>query len=95
MEFSRLVWNVTSVSTRQRLVPDAVRGRVNSICRLLARGRMPLGLVLSGVVVSLGELFLSRGTALVLPFWAAGAGSMLVAIPVWSAFQRGFAGISR
>lgn len=56
---------------------------------------MPLGLVLSGVVVSLGELFLSRGTALVLPFWAAGAGSMLVAIPVWSAFQRGFAGISR
>lgn len=95
MEFSRLVWNVTSVSTRQRLIPDAVRGRVNSICRLLAWGMMPLGLVLSGVVVSLGELFLSRGTALVLPFWVAGAGSMLVAIPVWSAFQRGFAGISR
>lgn len=74
MEFCSFVWNVVSVSTRQRLVPDALRGRVNSIYRLLAWGMMPLGLVLSGVVVSLGELVTSRATALVLPFWAAGLG---------------------
>jgi hypothetical protein len=83
MEFTGFVWNVVSVSTRQRLIPDALLGRVNSLYRLLAWGMMPLGLVLSGLVVSAGELFLPRGTALVLPFWAAGAGA------------RGFAGISR
>ncbi|MES2549483.1 MAG: MFS transporter [Pseudomonadota bacterium] len=95
MEFCSFVWNVVSVSTRQRLIPDALRGRVNSIYRLLAWGMMPLGLVLSGVVVSLGELVTSRGTALVLPFWVAGLGSVVVAILVWRAIARGFAGISR
>jgi MFS family permease len=95
MEFCSFVWNVVSVSTRQRLIPDSLRGRVNSIYRLLAWGMMPLGLVLSGVVVSLGELFLPRATALILPFWAAGLGSVLVAALVWGAIARGFAGISR
>lgn len=95
MEFTGFVWNVVSVSTRQRLIPDALLGRVNSLYRLLAWGMMPLGLVLSGLVVSAGELFLPRGTALVLPFWAAGAGSVLVAGVVWRRIARGFAGISR
>lgn len=95
MEFSGFVWNVVSVSTRQRLIPDALLGRVNSIYRLLAWGMMPLGLVLSGVVVSLGELVTARGTALVRPFWAAGLGSVVVTILVWRAIARGFAGISR
>ena len=95
MEFCSFVWNVVSVSTRQRLIPDALRGRVNSIYRLLAWGMMPLGLVLSGFVVTLGELVLSRGTALVLPFWAAGLGSVVVAALVWRPIARGFARISR
>ncbi len=95
MEFSGFVWNVVSVSTRQRLIPDALLGRVNSVYRLLAWGMMPLGLVLSGVVVSLGELVASRGTALALPFWAAGLGSVVVTILVWRAIARGFVGISR
>lgn len=95
MEFSGFVWNVVSVSTRQRLIPDALLGRVNSLYRLLAWGMMPVGLVLSGLLVSLGELFLSRGTALVLPFWMAGAGSLVVTALVWAAIARGFAGISR
>lgn len=95
MEFCSFVWNVVSVSTRQRLIPDALRGRVNSIYRLLAWGMMPLGLVLSGVVVSLGELFLPRGMALQLPFWAAGLGSLAVTVLVWRGIARGFAGISR
>lgn len=95
MEFSGFVWNVVSVSTRQRMIPDALLGRVNSIYRLLAWGMMPLGLVLSGLVVSLGEASLARSTALVLPFWVAGAGSIVVTVRVWGAIQRGFAGISR
>lgn len=95
MEFSGFVWNVVSVSTRQRLIPDALLGRVNSLYRLLAWGMMPLGLVLSGLVVSLGELFLPRGTALLLPFCAAGLGSLVVTALVWGGIARGFAGISR
>lgn len=95
MEFSGFVWNVVSVSTRQRLIPDALLGRVNSLYRLLAWGMMPVGLVLSGLVVSLGELVLTRGAALVLPFWVAGVGSLVVTGLVWAAIARGFAGISR
>lgn len=95
MEFTGFVWNVVSVSTRQRLIPDALLGRVNSLYRLLAWGMMPLGLVLSGLVVSAGELVLSRGAALVLPFWVAGLGSALVTALVWTAIARGFVGISR
>lgn len=95
MEFSGFVWNVVSVSTRQRLIPDALLGRVNSLYRLLAWGMMPLGLVLSGLVVSAAELFAPRGTALLLPFWAAGLGSLAVTVLVWRGIARGFAGISR
>jgi sulfite exporter TauE/SafE len=94
MEFAGFVWNVVSVSTRQRLVPDALRGRVNSIYRLLSWGMMPLGLVLSGLVVQLGEQVLTRSAALVLPFWVAGLGTGIVAILVWPGIRRGFAGIS-
>jgi MFS family permease len=95
MEFSGFVWNVVSVSTRQRLIPDALLGRVNSIYRLLAWGMMPLGLILSGLVVSVGELVISRGAALVLPFWVAGLGSLVVTGLVWGRIRQGFAGISR
>ncbi len=91
MEFTGLVWNVVSVSTRQRMVPDAVRGRVNSLYRLLAWGMMPVGLVLSGVIISLAELALPRAGALVLPFWAAGIGSMVLTFAVRAAIERGFA----
>jgi MFS family permease len=95
MEFSGFVWNVVSVSTRQRMIPDALLGRVNSLYRLLAWGMMPVGLVLSGLVVSLGEHLVARETALVLPFWVAGAGSLMVTGLVWGRIRQGFAGISR
>lgn len=95
MEFSGLVWNVVSVSTRQRLIPDALLGRVNSLYRLLAWGMMPVGLILSGLVVSLGEVVLPRGVALQMPFWVAGVGSSVVTALVWTRIARGFAGISR
>jgi MFS family permease len=91
MEFSGFVWNVVSVSTRQRMIPDALRGRVNSLYRLLAWGMMPLGLLLSGVTVTLAEAMLPRDLALTLPFWVAGLGSILLSLVVWRAIQRGFA----
>ncbi|MCC6517326.1 MAG: MFS transporter, partial [Tabrizicola sp.] len=48
-----------------------------------------------GLVVSLGETFVARDLALVLPFWVAGMGSFGVAALVWGGIARGFAGISR
>ncbi|MDP3196091.1 MFS transporter [Tabrizicola sp.] len=95
MEFAGLVWNVVSVSTRQRMIPNAIMGRVNSLYRLLAWGMIPVGLVLSGAIVSLAELGLSRGQALIAPFWFAAIGSLVLTLAVWRAIARGFAGISR
>ena len=54
---------------------------------------MPLGLVLSGLVVSMGEAAQPRETARTLPFQAAGLGSRLPAAAVWRSIPRGFASI--
>lgn len=48
-----MVWNVIVVSLRQRLTPDHLLGRVNSVFRLLAWGTMPLGAATGGVLASL------------------------------------------
>jgi MFS family permease len=48
------VWNVVTLSLRQRITPDALLGRLNSCYRLVAWGTMPLGAAVGGL---LGELF--------------------------------------
>jgi MFS family permease len=48
-----VVWNVITVSLRQRIVPDQLLGRVNAGYRLLAWGTQPIGALIGGVV---GEL---------------------------------------
>jgi MFS family permease len=55
-------WNVITVSLRQRLIPDRLLGRVNSVYRLMAWGTMPLGAVLGGL---LGRVFSVRTPFLV------------------------------
>ena len=89
-EFSGLVWNIVSVSTRQRIIPDALLGRVNSLYRLLAWGMIPAGLFLSGLVVRVADGPLPRSTALVLPFWIAAGGMILLIAVAWRALGRGF-----
>lgn len=42
--------NVLVISTRQRLIPVELLGRVNSAYRLIGMGAMPLGAALGGVV---------------------------------------------
>lgn len=49
-----VVWNVITVSLRQRIVPDRLLGRVNAAYRLFAWGTQPLGALVGGVV---GELW--------------------------------------
>lgn len=90
LDLTGLIWNVVSVSTRQRMIPDALMGRVNSLYRLLAWGMMPVGLILSGLLVSGSELLLSRGAALTVPFWAAAIGGLLLTLVAWRGLAQGF-----
>jgi MFS family permease len=89
-QFVGLVWNTVSVSYRQRTIPDALLGRVNSIYRLFAWGMMPIGLLLSGALVSASEPFLPRETALAIPFMVAALGVTLLSVLTWKPLGRGF-----
>lgn len=90
MEFTGLVWNVVSVSTRQRMIPDALLGRVNSLYRLLAWGMIPVGLLLSGLIVRWAHGPLLRDTALILPFGVAALGALILTWVTWAALGQGF-----
>jgi MFS family permease len=68
-----IVWNVITVSLRQRIAPDHMLGRVNAGYRLLAWGTMPLGAGLGGV---LAAVFGLRTT-----FWITG-GINLLCVPL-------------
>jgi MFS family permease len=45
-----VLWNVITVSLRQRISPNRLLGRVNSAYRLLAWGTMPLGAAVGGLL---------------------------------------------
>ncbi|WP_063784098.1 MFS transporter [Streptomyces sp. SBT349] len=51
--FSVVMWNITTVSLRQTLVPDGLAGRVNGAHRLVTFGVMPLGALGGGVFTDL------------------------------------------
>jgi MFS family permease len=58
------IWNVITVSLRQRIIPDHLLGRVNSAYRLLGWGSMPIGAALGGLVaewLSVRAVFLLAG----------------------------------
>ena len=90
-EFSGLVWNTVSVSYRQRVIPNALLGRVSSLYRLFAWGMMPVGLLLSGLIVKAAENVVTRDLALIMPFLVAGTGGLLLSMvasrPLWRAFD--------
>ncbi|WP_410580958.1 MFS transporter [Amycolatopsis sp. lyj-108] len=48
--FVTTIWNVVTVSVRQRAVPASLLGRVNSVYRLLGWGLMPLGALAGGLL---------------------------------------------
>jgi MFS family permease len=45
-----MMWNVITVSLRQRITPDHLLGRMNATYRLFAWGVMPIGALLGGLV---------------------------------------------
>ena len=79
-----VVWNVITVSLRQRIIPDHLLGRVNAVYRFFGWGTISVGTLLGGVLVSAGEPFLGREWALRAPFLLAGAAYLvllLLALP--------------
>ncbi len=45
-----MMWNIVTVSLRQRMTPDHLLGRVNATYRLFAWGSMPVGAILGGLM---------------------------------------------
>src|SRR5580692_1671557 len=75
--FSVAMWNVVTVSLRQRIVPGHLLGRVNSVYRMLGWGLMPLGALAGG--------FVAHAAGLRAPYIVAGllcGLSALAAIPI-------------
>jgi MFS family permease len=75
-----MLWNVVTVSWRQRRIPAELMGRVNSIYRFFGWGSMPLGALAAGAVVALVEPQAGREIALRAPFLFAAAGSAILLI---------------
>jgi MFS family permease len=72
-----VVWNVITVSLRQRIIPDHLLGRVNSVYRFLGWGAIPVGALAGG--------FLANAFGLRTPWLVAGALTIVaaaVALPV-------------
>jgi MFS family permease len=71
MAFGTTVWNTVTVSLRQRIVPPALFGRVNSVYRWLVWGSISIGAAIGGIV--------AREFGLRAPFFF-GAGSGVLAL---------------
>ena len=69
------VWGSTSVTVRQRAVPEALQGRVSSVNSLGVYGGLVLGAALAGPIA--GRFGVTG------PFWFAFAGSALFVVAMW------------
>ncbi|MBP1853305.1 MFS transporter [Rhizobium halophytocola] len=77
------VWNIITVSLRQRLIPAHLLGRVTSVYRLFGLGMIPLGFVLSGLTVTVTEPLVGRHAALCAPFALAAVLVALLLATLW------------
>ncbi|MEM7320123.1 MAG: MFS transporter [Pseudomonadota bacterium] len=76
--FAALLWNVVTVSYRQRLIPDDLLGRVNSLYRFFGWGMMPFGALIGGAVVGWAEPQIGREAALRLPYLLGSLGMLAI-----------------
>jgi predicted MFS family arabinose efflux permease len=74
-----MVWGVVTVSLRQRLVPDRLRGRVNSVYFLFDLGGAALGTLLGGGLAS--------ALGITAPFWLASGAVGLLTVAAWRRFR--------
>jgi MFS family permease len=78
--FLIMLWNVITVSLRQRIIPDNLLGRVNSVYRFFGWGTMSIGTLFGGVFVTVAEPAIGRELALRAPFLLAGIASLLLLV---------------
>jgi MFS family permease len=69
------VWGTTSVTVRQRAVPEALQGRVSSVNNLGVTGGLVVGAALGGPIA---ERF-----GITAPFWFAFVGSAIFVVLIW------------
>jgi predicted MFS family arabinose efflux permease len=74
------VWGTTSITVRQRAVPQALQGRVGSVNMVGVFGGLVIGSGIGGVLAQHGGV-----TA---PFWFAFAGSAVFVVLIWSSLRH-------
>jgi MFS family permease len=74
------VWGVVSVSLRQRIVPEELRGRVNSVYFLFDLGGAAVGTLLGAGVAS--------AVGITAPFWLGSLAVAVLALATWRRFAR-------
>ena len=72
------LWNIVTVSFRQSVIPEELFGRVNSVYRFFGTGGAPIGAALGAAIVSVSMHFISRQSALRLPFYLDATASFLI-----------------
>ncbi|HEX8007853.1 MAG TPA: MFS transporter [Trebonia sp.] len=81
--FTVTMWNIVTVSMRQRIIPAPLLGRVNSVYRMIGWGLMPLGALAGG--------FVAHAAGLRAPYTLAGLlsiAALLVALPALTGSSR-------
>ncbi len=73
-----LLWNIVTVSYRQRMIPDDMLGRVNALYRFFGWGMMPFGALIGGWIVAALEPQIGRDLALRIPFFIGAFGSVVL-----------------
>ena len=75
-----VVWWTTSITVRQRAVPDELLGRVGGIYTVGLTGGIVVGTPIGGL--------LARSYGITAPFWFGFAGSALLVIVLWREFRH-------
>lgn len=74
-----VIWGMVTASYRQRVVPDRLRGRVNSVYYLFGVGGAALGALQGGLV--------ARAFGITAPFWLAFGVMVVFTASVWRMFS--------
>ncbi|RZQ64950.1 MFS transporter [Amycolatopsis suaedae] len=78
--FHGALWGVVGMTWRQRVVPEHLRGRVNSVYLLFSVGGAALGSLVSGPIAA--------GYGITAPFWLSACVMAVVTAVAWRAFGR-------
>jgi hypothetical protein len=72
-----MLWNIATVSYRQRHIPPELLGRVNSVYRFIGTGPAAFGALAFGAIISWGDA-VQAPNAVLWPFWIAAIGGVLL-----------------